>query len=408
MQMTIHPGRASGCVTAPPSKSMAHRLLICAGMCQGKSVIHGISGSADVLATLDCLRALGAECQREGDTVTVLGRDMRSVSPEGILSCNESGSTLRFMIPIALLSGRNVMFCGSPSLMQRPMDVYRMLCEEKGLVYLQDGQSVFVQGPLRAGEYAVVGNISSQFISGLLFALPMVEGDSTIRISPPIESRPYINLTIDALRTFGVEVIWQDEHTLFVRGGQSYRATETAVEGDYSNAAFLDALGLFGGEVAVKGLREDSIQGDRVYRRYFEMLCKGTPTIHIGDCPDLGPILFAVAAAKNGGIFNGTRRLRIKESDRAEAMAEELRKFGTALTVYEDTVVVYPADFHAPDTPLAGHNDHRIVMSLAVLLTLTGGSIRGAEAVSKSYPEFFETIRALGIRAEECDGEAAE
>ena len=218
------------------------------------------------------------------------------------------------------------MFCGSQSLMQRPMDVYRMLCEEKGLVYLQDGQSVFVQGPLRAGEYAVVGNISSQFISGLLFALPMVEGDSTIRISPPIESRPYINLTIDALRTFGVEVIWQDEHTLFVRGGQSYRATETEVEGDYSNAAFLDALGLFGGEVVVRGLREDSIQGDRVYRRYFEMLCKGTPTIHIGDCPDLGPILFAVAAAKNGGIFNGTRRLRIKESDRAEAMAEELCK----------------------------------------------------------------------------------
>lgn len=405
MQITIHPGRAEGRVTAPPSKSMAHRLLICAGMCRGRSVIHGISGSADVLATLDCLRALGAECKREGDTVTVIGRDMRTAAPEGILSCNESGSTLRFMIPIALLSGKNVMFRGSKSLMQRPLDVYRTLCEEKGLVYLQDGESVFVQGPLRAGEYAVVGNISSQFISGLLFALPTVDGNSTIRISPPIESRPYINLTIDALRTFGVEVVWQDEHTLFVRGGQSYCATETEVEGDYSNAAFLEALGLFGGDVAVEGLREDSIQGDRVYRRYFEMLCKGTPTIHIGDCPDLGPILFAVAAAKNGGIFNGTRRLRIKESDRAEAMAEELRKFGTALTVYEDTVVVYPAEFHAPTVSLGGHNDHRIVMSLAVLLTLTGGCICGAEAVAKSFPDFFETLRALGIRAEESDEE---
>lgn len=401
MQVTIHPGVAKGRVEAPPSKSMAHRLLICAGMCQGTSIVHGISGSADVLATLDCLRALGAECIREGNTVTVRGRDMRSASPEGILSCRESGSTLRFMLPIALLSGRNVMLGGAESLMQRPMDVYRTLCREKGMAYLQDGQSVCVRGPLKAGEYSVVGNVSSQFISGLLFALPTVEGDSTIRIAPPIESRSYINLTVDALRTFGVEVVWQDEHTLFVRGGQSYRPTETEVEGDYSNAAFLDALSLFGGEVEVEGLRADSIQGDRVYRRYFDMLSKGTPTVHIGDCPDLGPILFAVAAAKNGGIFNGTRRLRIKESDRAAAMAEELRKLGTAVTVYEDTVVVYPAAFHAPSVPLEGHNDHRIVMSLAVLLTLVGGSIRGAEAVAKSYPEFFKSLSTLGVSLEE-------
>lgn len=401
MQVTIHPGVAKGRVEAPPSKSMAHRLLICAGMCQGTSIVHGISGSADVLATLDCLRALGAECIREGNTVTVRGRDMRSASPEGILSCRESGSTLRFMLPIALLSGRNVMLGGAESLMQRPMDVYRTLCREKGMAYLQDGQSVCVRGPLKAGEYSVVGNVSSQFISGLLFALPTVEGDSTIRIAPPIESRSYINLTVDALRTFGVEVVWQDEHTLFVRGGQSYRPTETEVEGDYSNAAFLDALSLFGGEVEVEGLRADSIQGDRVYRRYFDMLSKGTPTVHIGDCPDLGPILFAIAAAKNGGIFNGTRRLRIKESDRAAAMAEELRKLGTAVTVYEDTVVVYPAAFHAPSVPLEGHNDHRIVMSLAVLLTLVGGSIRGAEAVTKSYPEFFKSLSTLGVSLEE-------
>jgi 3-phosphoshikimate 1-carboxyvinyltransferase len=163
-----------------------------------------------------------------------------------------------------------------------------------------------------------------------------------------VESRPYINLTVEALQEFGVEVLWQDEHTLFVRGGQSYQPREITVEGDYSNAAFLDALTVLGGEVQVNGLRPDSIQGDRVYRRYFEMLCKGTPTIHIGDCPDLGPILFSVAAAKNGGIFNGTGRLRLKESDRAAVMAEELKKFGAAVTVYEDTVVVYPVSFHAP------------------------------------------------------------
>ena len=154
---------------------------------------------------------------------------------------------------------------------------------------------------------------------------------------------------------------------------------------------------MFDGNVNILGLNPDSIQGDSVYKRYFDMLNSGVPTIHIGDCPDLGPILFAIAAAKYGGVFSGTKRLKIKESDRACAMAEELKKFGTSISVYEDSVVVYPADFHKPEITLSGHNDHRIVMSLAVLLTLTGGEIDGAEAISKSYPEFFENLKTLGI-----------
>ncbi len=401
MQVTVQKGSARGTVFAPPSKSMAHRLLICAAMSEGESVIHGISQCEDVAATLDCLEALGVSYQKVGDTVRVFGTDLRRVNPERPLSCRESGSTLRFFLPIALLCGKNVMLRGSAYLMQRPMGVYESLCKEKGLTYLQDGESVVVKGPLTAGEYAVVGNISSQFISGLLFALPVIEGDSVIRITPPVESRSYINLTVDALREFGIEVIWQNDHTLFIKGGQHYRAHETTVEGDYSNAAFLDALRTLGGDVTVEGLKVGSLQGDSVYKRYFEMLCKGSPTIHIGDCPDLGPILFALAAAKNGAVFNGTRRLRIKESDRAQAMANELQKFGTAVTVYDDTVVVYPADFHAPTEELCGYNDHRIVMSLSVLLTLTGGSISGAEAVSKSYPEFFQSLRMLGISLEQ-------
>ena len=202
---------------------------------------------------------------------------------------------------------------------------------------------------------------------------------------------------MDALRSFGVSAVWQDEHTIYIRGKQRYKPSEVTVEGDYSGAAFPEALGLFGGEVTVLGLREDTIQGDSVYRKYYDMLVRGVPTIHIGDCPDLGPVLFAIAAAKNGGIFTGTRRLKIKESDRAEAMAEELKKFGTSVSVYEDTVVIYPAEFHAPTEELCGHNDHRIVMALSVLLTLTGGVIDGAEAVSKSYPAFFENLSSLGI-----------
>jgi 3-phosphoshikimate 1-carboxyvinyltransferase len=205
---------------------------------------------------------------------------------------------------------------------------------------------------------------------------------------------------VSALREFGVTVTWSDERTLYIKGNQKYCACETTVEGDYSNAAFLDALNLLDGSVEVLGLNDGSLQGDKVYKGMYRMLCKGTPTIHIGDCPDLGPVLFALSAVKNGAVFSGTRRLKIKESDRSGAMAEELKKFGTSVTVYDDSVVVYPADFHAPSEPLCGHNDHRIVMALSVLLTLTGGCIEGAEAVKKSFPDFFECLSSLGIDIE--------
>ena len=304
------------------------------------------------------------------------------------------------MLPIAMLSDKTAMLTGAESLMSRPMSVFENLARERGLGYLADGGSITVKGPLTAGEYTVVGNVSSQFISGLIFALPNLKGDSRIRITPPIESRSYIDLTISAISRFGVKVIWEDERTLFIKGGQSYLPTDVTVEGDWSGAVFPDSLNLFGGEVEVTGLDPYSIQGDKAYRRYFEMLKRGVPTIHIGDCPDLGPILFAASAAKNGGVFTGTARLKIKESDRAAAMAEELEKFGASVTVTEDKVVIYPASFKAPTVPLSGHNDHRIVMALSVLLTLVGGTIEGAEAISKSYPEFFDHLASLGVEVD--------
>ena len=397
MRVSIKPGIAHGRITAPPSKSMAHRLLISAAMAKGVSVIRGISDCEDVRATLDCMRSLGVVAEQVGDVVTVHGQNMRECMPSGILRCRESGSTLRFMIPIALLSGNTVMFTGAAGLMSRPMGVYKTLCAERGMVYLSDGASITVKGPLTPGDYSVVGNISSQFISGLLFALPTLDGDSRIRITPPIESRSYIEMTRAALAAFGVECVWEDDYTIYVKGNQVYQPCEMTVEGDYSGTAFPEALNLFGGEVIIDGLKENTLQGDSIYRKYYEMLRLGLPTIHIGDCPDLGPILFAIAAAKSGGVFSGTKRLKIKESDRAAAMAEELGKFGTSVGVYEDKVVVYPTDFHKPDVTLLGHNDHRIVMSLAILLTLTGGEIEGAEAVSKSYPSFFDDLARLGI-----------
>lgn len=397
MIIHIDKGVAKGKIKAPPSKSMAHRLLICAALADGTSRIDGISECEDVFATLDCLSALGISTEKDKNRVLVKGCSPASLSPSAPLSCRESGSTLRFFIPIALLSGKNTIFYGAQSLMKRPMNVYKDLCEKEGLVYLDDGNSIAVRGPLKPGTFSVVGNISSQFISGLLFALPTLDGDSRIKITPPLESRSYIELTISALGFFGVEVIWEDEYTLFIKGAQKYTPCDIEVEGDYSGAAFTDALNLFGGKVEIEGLNPKTLQGDRAYKKFYEMLSVGVPTIHIGNCPDLGPVLFAVAAAKHGGVFTGTKRLKIKESDRASAMADELKKFGVSVTVYEDKVVVYPALFHKPDSMLRGHNDHRIVMALSVLLSLTGGDIDGAEAVKKSYPEFFEDIKTLGI-----------
>ena len=400
MNVTIHPGKAVGTVAAPPSKSMAHRLLICAGLAGGTSRIRGLAYNEDILATIDCLRALGATCTVEGDTVTVAGMDPSRAAPVQNLCCRESGSTLRFFIPLALLCGKTVSFTGTQKLLSRPLGIYEQLCEEKGFVFFRQEEMLQVQGNLSGGDYSVPGNVSSQFITGLLFALPLTEQDSYIHITTALESKSYIDLTLQALRTFGIEANWLDDQTLFVPGRQCYMPCDAVVEGDYSGAAFYGAMNALGSNVEITGLVADSLQGDSVFTRHFESLCRGPAEIDISDCPDLGPVLFAVAAAKHGGRFTGTRRLKIKESDRGSAMAQELAFFGTKVLVEENAVTVVPASFHKPDQILHGHNDHRIVMSLAVLLMLTGGEIEGAQAVRKSFPDFFEKLKYLGIEVD--------
>ncbi len=403
MKVRIRPSLARGQVKAPPSKSMAHRLLICAGLCPGEeSLVEGIELSQDVSATIDCLRAMGAVCEIEGDAVRVRGIDACSCAVSGPLYCRESGSTLRFFVPLALLCGENVRLSGSEKLMSRPLGVYEKLCKERGLLF-EKGEQLSVCGPLAGGSFELAGDVSSQFISGLLFALPLAENDSLIRLLPPVESRSYIELTLSALREFGIKAHWADDRSIFIPGGQKYSARRIRVEGDYSNAAFLSALNMLGGQVELHGLREDSLQGDRVYSEHFEAIKKGFADISLADCPDLGPILFAMAAAFQGARFTNTRRLRIKESDRAQAMAEELEKFGAELIVEEDEVTVLPGKFKAPVSALYGHNDHRIVMSMAVLLSKFGGVIDGAQAVNKSYPGFFETVKSLGLDVEIID-----
>lgn len=397
MKASIKPGCAFGSISAPTSKSVAHRLLISSALSEEESIISGITKSEDVLATIDCLRALGTVIEAKDDVFHVRGIDMKKTAPSSILYCRESGSTLRFLIPIASLSGAKVTFGGAEKLLSRPLSVYEKLYAERELLLEKSGTILFVDGPLPAGEYELDGNVSSQFISGLLFALPLADGDSTIRIIPPFASKSYVDLTKDALEKCGVKVYFENELTIKIPGNQKYKAIHDRVEGDYSGAAFLEALNLFGSRIEVLGLDESSKQGDKIYRELYKMLSAGTPEIDIENCPDLAPILFTVASAKNGAVFTSTKRLKIKESDRAECMARELRKFGADIEVLDDSVIIKKSTLHTPKEELFGHNDHRIVMSLAVLASIFGGTINGAEVVNKSYPNFFLDIKNAGI-----------
>jgi 3-phosphoshikimate 1-carboxyvinyltransferase len=399
MKAIIRPSVLSGEIKAPPSKSMAHRLLISAGLADGKSIIKNVDFSEDILATLDCLSTMGAKIEREESIVTITGTTP-FISAEKEFSARESGSTLRFFIPLLLLSERKQIFTGYGRLMERPMSVYEEICNEKGLFFSQQDGKIKLCGKLSAGKFTVRGDISSQFVSGLLFALPFCEEDSTIELIPPVESRSYINMTIDAMKSFGVNAEWKSETEIYIKGNQQYKSQSLTVEGDYSNAAFIDAFNLLGSDVEVKNLNENSLQGDKIYREHFAALSGGNAELDVSNCPDLAPVLMTVAAMKNGATLTGTRRLKIKESDRAEAMKDELSKFGADITVNEDSVIIRKTDLYTPTEKLVSHNDHRVVMALSVAASVFGGEIEGTEAVKKSYPDFFSDLKKLGAETE--------
>lgn len=402
MTAIIKPSLIKGTVSSPSSKSMGHRLLICAGLSEGKSRIDNILFSEDILATLDCLKAMGAEIEKGENYVTVCG-NLPKNAQQKIYKCRESGSTLRFFIPIAMLGEGKSLFTGYGRLMERPMTVYENIAGEKNLTYIKNTDGITVGGVLTPGKFTVPGNISSQFISGLLFALPLCDGDSEIELSGNIESKSYIDMTLYAMSLFGVSACWKNENTLYIKGNQQYESRNLTVEGDYSNAAFLDAFNLLGGNVTVTGLGENSLQGDRIYKDYFSLLRQGTPTLDIKNCPDLAPILMTLAAAKNGCRLINTARLKIKESDRGLVMAQELSKFGADIELYENEITVNKAELYMPKDSLYCHNDHRVVMSLAVLASVYGGRFAGTEAVKKSFPDFFDRVKALGMEVDFSD-----
>lgn len=402
--MKIYPSNANGIITAPPSKSMAHRYLICAALSDGISEIHNIAFSEDIKATLQCIEQLGAFAKIENDTVFVNGCGSKILSGnfenERIFNCNESGSTLRFFIPLAMLSEKKSNFFGSKVLMTRPLSVYEDICKNQKIKLEHKNEGIQIEGKLKSGIFEIPGDISSQFITGLLFALPLLNGNSKIILTNSIESKPYINMTLQVQNEFGIKTKWENENTLLILGNQSYNKQSATVEGDYSNAAFLDVFNFLGGNVQVQGLKKDSLQGDKIYLEYFEKLKNDFSTLDISDCPDLGPILFVLASANHGGEFTGTKRLKIKESNRGEVMCKELAKFGVKSVQEENRIVIYKENLSSPKEIIFGHNDHRIVMSMVTLLSLVGGEIEGTDAVKKSFPDYFEKIKSLGIKFE--------
>ena len=380
---------------------MAHRYLIGAALSGQSCLLSGVDYSEDILASIDCLKALGASLEVNGGEVTVNPGGFMSAK-EPILTCRESGSTLRFFIPLALCLGREVTLKGSERLFERPLTVYEELCREKGFAFNKGKDFVTLCGRLESGYYKLRGDVSSQFITGLILALVYLGGDSTVEVIPPFESRPYVELTLSALRAFGADVSFVTDTKIEIRKAKMH-AFSGKIEGDYSNAAFLDAFNYVGSEVKIENLDRDSLQGDKVYAEYFEKIAAGVPTLDISDCPDLGPILFALAALKNGATFLGTDRLKAKESDRGAAMHAELSKLGGGLVFGDNCITVPKQELKYNGIPLDGHNDHRIVMAMSVILSEIGGEIYGAQAVKKSYPSFFEDIRSLGAEVFEID-----
>lgn len=401
MKVKILPSKTSGEVSAPPSKSFAHRYLIGSVLSRGKCVIKNIADSDDISATLSCIEQLGGSVTKDGNIVTVIPTNEKQIE-NAVFDCKESGSTLRFFIPVVLATGaKNCTFSGSERLLARGIKEYEKLFENSDVKIKSDEKSIEVNGTLSAGNYEISGEVSSQYTTGMLFALSVLDGKSTLKITGNAESRAYVDMTIKVLKDFGADITETEKNFFEINGKGRLSPGEFTVEGDWSNAAFLIALSRLVGTISVSGLNENSVQGDRFCTAAFDALDGENAEIDLKDCPDLAPILFSYAAYKNGGKFINTRRLRVKESDRANVMAEELKKFGANVKVYENSVEIERTQLKPPIVPLCGHNDHRIVMALSVLAVVFGAEIDGAEAVNKSYPDFFRVIKKAGVNVYE-------
>ena len=402
MDLQITPKKLSGAVTPPPSKSQAHRLLIAAALAEGTSTLHNIARSQDIEATLRCVTALGGSwTETSPGTLTVTGIGGRRFSGGELprLDCGESGSTLRFFIPIALAVAGGGIFTGHGRLMERPQGPYFQLFDKKGIFYEQKDGVLTVRGALTPGEYVLPGNVSSQFFTGLLFALPLLDGVSAVVSSTEIESQAYITMTLEAMRQAGVPVAERPGLRSFEVLHAAYHPFAATVEADWSQAAFWYAANFLDSRVEIRDLNPDSGQGDKVVSElYWQLARPGDAEIDVSGCPDLLPPLAVMAAVRSGTTrFVNAARLRIKESDRLSTITAALTALGAEVHEEPDRLIIVGKP-SLPGGTVDCANDHRIAMMAAIAATGCTGpvTIRGAECVQKSYPDFWEVYQSLG------------
>lgn len=419
MMLTMKPGALRGEVKrVMTSKSQAHRLMICASWCGEETRISHLPASEDAAATVRCLRAMGTEIRKDGEDLILKRGETPAERAEA--DCGESGSTLRFLLPLAAAKGVSTAFTGRGKLASRPLSpLYEEMTAHGAVLSPQGKFPLMLDGQLEAGEYHLAGNVSSQFISGLLMALPALEGDSRLEIAGRLESRPYVQMTLAALKTFGIQ-IGEENNGFTIPGGQTFRSPGTAsAEGDWSGAAFWLAAGAISPEgVTVDGMNSDSAQGDRaileLLRRFGAAVTEEADkmtvrrgklrgiTLDAADIPDLVPILSVVAACAEGETrITSIRRLRLKESDRVASVLALIRGLGGRGEASEDEMRIEGlGGLMGGDADAFG--DHRIAMAAAIAATGAKGPVRlsGAESVSKSYPGFFEEFERLGGRIE--------
>lgn len=415
----INPSKLEGIVNIPPSKSMAHRAIICAALSEGESIIDNIDYSDDIIATIEGMRNLGAIIDKRDKSLSVKGINFNNENSkeEITIDCNESGSTLRFLVPISIGRKNKVRFIGKGNLGKRPLTPYYEIFREQGIEFSYNGDSLnlCIDGELQGGKFKMPGNISSQFISGLLFILPILKENSIINITTELESKAYIDLTLSAMKEFGIEVENKDYKSLLIKGNQKYKACNYRVEGDYSQAAFYLCAAALGNKITCEQLNIDSLQGDKECIDILEKMgCKCTmeknkvslkpekelsaTIIDASQCPDVIPVITVVAALSKGQskVINGSR-LRIKECDRLNAICTELNKLGASIVELEDGLIINGVE-ELKGARVNSHKDHRIAMSLAIASTRCKGEIilDEPECVKKSYPKFWSDFESLG------------
>lgn len=425
--LKVLPGKLNGIIHAPTSKSQTHRAILCAAMADGQSIIDKVVLSHDILATIGAAEALGAEIdilnynKSEALIKLVVKGKGRLERKRKTIDCIESGSTLRFSLPMALTTGQAFEFTGRGKLPNRPMGAYYKIFREKGIIYETDNGRLplLVKGRLSNGMYKLEGNVSSQYISGLLLALPLLEGPSEIVLESPLESEKYVDITLNVQKSFGVKIERQAYERFFIEK-QNYKPANMVMEGDYSQAAFWIVGGLLGQGIEIGGLRKDSDQGDKIVIELLKKMgarinesgnnlkvekssMKST-VIDASPCPDIVPVM-AVAAALAEGTTRIIKagRLRFKESDRLRATALELNKLGARVMETEDGLIIEGLASLAGGVRVWSHNDHRIAMAMAVASTVCEKPviIEGMEAIKKSYPDFTKDFKKLGGKIHE-------